>query len=143
MGGRVAGDADDLEGDPTELESLAAREHDVRRVRANPELRGRRLQLLALALGHVHGCTGPLGEVGDAPEVVEVPVRDQDRGAAGAHARELETELGGIAAGVYDNRLRDTAIGPDDVAVRPQRAELVRVDRERHQAAESNRALRS
>ena len=131
---------------PPHLERLAAREQDVRRVRAHAELRGEarlgRLEQLALALGHVHGCAGRLGEVGDAPEVVEVPVRDQDRGAARAHAGELEPELRGIAAGVDDDRLGRAPVGPDDVAVRPERAELVRVDRERHQAGESNRALR-
>ena len=70
-------------------------------------------------------------------------VGDQDRGAAGAHPRELEPELSRIAAGVDDDRLGDAAVGPNDVAVRPDRTELVRVDCERHLAAESNRALRS
>ncbi len=38
----------------------------------------------ALALGHPDGRAGALGEVGDAAEVVEVAVRDQDRGAGRA-----------------------------------------------------------
>ena len=37
-------------------------------------------------LGHVDRRAGPLGEVGDAAEVVEVPVRDEDRRAGRAHS---------------------------------------------------------
>jgi hypothetical protein len=91
---RVAGHLHGLEGDPGELERLVALEQRVRRVAARDDARWHEvrevLKQRALAFGHVDGGVGALGEVGDAAEVVPVAVRDQDRGAASAGARELE-----------------------------------------------------
>ncbi len=64
--------------------------------------------------------------------MVVVPVRDEDRRAAGAGAREVEAQLCRVAAGIDDDRLGRAASRTDDVAVRPDRAELVAVDGERH-----------
>ena len=91
-----------------------------------------------LVLGHVHGRARPLRQVGDAAEVIPVPVRDEDRGAAGAEARELEPDLGRVAARIDDDRLV-RAGPPDEVAVRPDRAELEARDVQAHQAVESIR----
>ena len=77
---------------------------------------------------HVHRGAGALGEVGDAAEVVVVRVRDQDRRAARAAPCELESQLGRVAARIDDDGLGALVTGPDDVAVRPDRAELVAVD---------------
>ena len=59
-------------------------------------------------------------------------VRDQDRGAACAQARELEPELGDIAAGVDDHAVLGAARRADEVAVRRDRAELEAVDDDVH-----------
>ena len=59
-------------------------------------------------------------------------VRDEDRGAARAHGGELETQLGGVAARVDDDRVGRAAPGADDVAVRLDRPERELFDRERH-----------
>ena len=95
------------------------------------------LEPVALALGHVDRRAGALREVGDAAEVVEVAVRDQDRGARRAAPGELQPQLGGVAARVDDDRLRRAAVGADDVAVRLERPERVAVDDEAH-AGECN-----
>ncbi len=75
---------------------------------------------------------GSLREIGDAAEVVEVPVRDEDRGARRAEPRELEAQRGRVAARVDDGGLGRVAVRADDVAVRLQRSERVSVDDERH-----------
>ena len=108
----------------------------LRRIRA-AEHAGRRelgvaLEALALALRHPDLGPGSLGEVGDAAQVVEVPVRDQDPGAGGAEPRELETQVGGVAAGIDHGALGGAAPLPDDVAVRLERTERVSVDGQRH-----------
>ena len=65
-------------------------------------------------------------------------VRDEDPGARRAHPGELEPQRRRVAAGVDHDRLGGAALGPDDVAVRPERAELVGVDDEGHPAIECN-----
>ena len=99
---------------------------------------GREVRVLleqgALALGHPDGRAGALGQVGDAAEVVEVAVRDQDPGAGRAHAGELETQVGRVAARVDHGRLGRAAGDADDVAVGLERAEPVRVDDDAHRA---------
>ena len=97
------------------------------------------LEQLPLVLGHVHRRAGSLGEVGDAAEVVPVAVRDQDRGALGPALRQLEPDLGRVRARVDDDRLGRAGVA-DEVAVRPDRAELEARDVKGHQAAESIRA---
>ena len=88
---------------PGELDRLAACEQVGGRVGAargsgGRELRGS-LEQVALALRHPDGRAGALGEVGDAADVVEVAVRDEDPGARGTRLRELEPELGGFPPG--------------------------------------------
>ena len=91
----------------------------------------------ALVLGHVHGRAGSLGQVGDAAEVIPVAVGDQDRDAlALPRLRQLEPDLGRIRARVDDDRLGRAGVA-DEVAVRPDRAELEARDVKGHQAAES------
>jgi hypothetical protein len=60
-----------------------------------------------------------------------VRVREQDRGTRRAYARELEPQLRRISAGVDHDRPGRAALGADDVAVRPDRSELIRFDRDR------------
>ena len=78
------------------------------------------------------GRASRLGEVGDAAEVVPVAVRNQDRNANGAESGQLALELDRVAAGIDDDRFRRRRRLPDDVAIRPDRAELVAIDREAH-----------
>ena len=59
----------------------------------------------SLALAHVDGRTRALGEVGDADEVIPVPVRDEDRRARRTEPREQEPELGRVAARIDDDGL--------------------------------------
>ena len=68
------------------------------------------LEPLALALRHPDLGAGSLGEVGDAAEVVEVPVRDQDPGARGAEPRELEPQVGRVPAGIDHRALGRAAL---------------------------------
>ena len=85
------------------------------------------LESLPLSLRHPDLGAGPLCEVGDAAEVVEMPVGDQDRGAGGAEPGELEAQVRRVAAGVDDCAFGGTALAADDVAVRLERTELVSV----------------
>ena len=82
-----------------------------------------------------------LCEVGHAAEVVPVRVGDEDRDARRSLPRQLEPQLGSVAAGIDDDRLACGAVRAHDVAVRPDRAELVAVDGERHYLAEEPRAF--
>ena len=61
------------------------------------------LEAIAFSFGHVDGSAGRLGEVGDAANVVEMPVRDQDGGAGRAEPAELNAELRRLAARVDDD----------------------------------------
>ena len=63
-----------------------------------------------------------------------MPVRDEDRNAAGAEPREFQPKVCGIAARVDDDRLVGRLRGTDDVAIRPDRAELVAIDDQAHRA---------
>jgi RNA polymerase-binding transcription factor DksA len=54
-------------------------------------------------------------------------VRDQDREALRARARELEAKQCGVGARIDDNRFGRCSLCADDVTVRPDRAELVTV----------------
>src|SRR5439155_9439563 len=80
--GRVPGNRDALERDPGDLDRLAALEQVVGGVRAARHAdRGKlrvALESVPFAVGHVDRSAGSLGEIGDTPDVVEVPVRDQD-----------------------------------------------------------------
>jgi len=123
----VAGHCDHVERDARQLQLLASLENYVRRVRTNGDGcvagvdRGL-LECEPLAGRHVNRSAGALGQVGDADEVVPVSVRDENRGAASAHAGELKPDLGGVAARVDDHRLRRAAVGADGVAVRSRGA---------------------
>ena len=70
--------------------------------------------------------------VRDPAEMVVVAVRDEDRDTAGAAPRHLELQTGGVGAGVHDHGLARRAARADDVAVRPELAQLVAVDDRRH-----------
>ena len=141
--GRVAGNRDAFEGEPGDVDRLAALEQVIRRVWAarhagRCEL-GVALEAVALTFGHVDRRTGALGEIGDAAEMVEVPVRDQDRGAARAEPRELETQLGRLAAWIDDDCGRRAAVRAHDVTVRLQRSQRKAIDDDVH-AGECNGA---
>ena len=104
---------------PASVDRLAAVEPDVRR-RATDVDSGRRecgglLDQDPLPGRGVHGCAGLLGEVGEADDVVEVAVRDEDRGAAGAASSERGLDRGGVTARVDDDRL---GVASDDARTR-------------------------
>ena len=128
---------------PGELERLVSLEEDVGRVRPERDARRRVvvhvLEKHTLVLGHVHRRAGSLGQVGDAAEVVPVAVRDEDRDALGPALGQLEPDLGRVRARIDDDRLGRAGVA-DEVAVRPDRAELEARDVKGHQAAESIRA---
>ena len=113
----------------------------IRRVRAAGHADGCELgialETVALALRHGDGRTGSLGEIRDAAEMVEMAVRDQDGRAARPHPRELEPQLGRVAAGVDDRRVARAAVGANDVAVGLERSQRIPVDDDGH-AGESN-----
>jgi hypothetical protein len=56
-------------------------------------------------------------------------VRDEDRGAVGVELLEQPDDALRLGARVDDDRLARLGVGADDVAVRPDRAELEAVDR--------------
>src|SRR5262249_24803685 len=84
------------------------------------------------------GCAGRFGQLCDRTDVVVVSVRDEDSGDRHPNPRDLEPEIGRIVSRVDDHRFGRAALRPDHVAIRPDRAELVPVDGERHFARESN-----
>ena len=67
-------------------------------------------QCVDLAHGRPDLGAGSVGERGNAADVVDVGVRDEDAGGARAHARELEPQLGRVVAGVDDRRLGCAAL---------------------------------
>ena len=146
MRGRVAGHREAFEGDARYLDRLPAAHQVLGRVRAarNSDRRKLRVALepLPLALRHPDLRPGSLGEVGDAAEMVEMTVRDQDPGARGAEPGELEPQVGRVPAGIDHRALGRAALAPDDVAVRLQRAELESVDGERHRGESSGSVVR-
>jgi hypothetical protein len=72
----------------------------------------------------------------DGADVVDVRVRDEDRGAARPEAGELETQRRRVVAGIDDHRFGRTALRAHDIAIRARDSELVAVDDERHWAIE-------
>ena len=105
--------------------------------------RGRLLDQDPLARRGVDGCAGLLGQVGEADDVVEVAVGDEDRGAT----RRLEqrappgsspaSPLGSTTTASVALRRR-----ADEIGVRPDRPELELVDLEAHRGDYEPRAMR-
>ena len=136
-----------LERDVRDLDRVPARDEHLRRVRADGDSGGRvralrALEQGALPLGHVHRRPGSLGEVGDAEQVVEVAVRDEDPRAARPEPSERQPQLGRVAARIDDRCLRRAGVAADDVAVRPHRTERELVDAKPHRPALSFRGGR-
>ena len=90
------------------------------------------LEKRSLPRRHVHQGSGALGEVGDAEEVVPVPVGHEDRSARRAEAGQGQAQLGRVAARVDHGGLLGGGVRADDVAVRPHRSERELVDAQRH-----------
>ena len=67
-------------------------------------------------------------------DVIGIGVCDEDRSAASAGAREVEPQIGAVAARIDDDGFGRAAFCADDVAVRADRTHLVAVDDERHDA---------
>ena len=135
VAGRVAGDGDDLERDAGDVDGVAA--VDALRSFVGPERNvGKELAGLLehrpLELWHVDRCPRPLGEVRDAHQVIPVAVRDQDAGAARAHACRLQPELCCPVTGVDHGRLRGSTVHADGVAVLLRGSEHVTIDDEGH-----------
>ena len=110
------------------VDSLAAVEEDVRLVRPQRDFGkpvGRVRQDRRLVARHVDLRACALGQVGDAAEVIPVRVRDQDPGTLGR--KDFH-----VGAWINDDGLGSAAFPAHDVAVRPDRAELVSVDGEAH-----------
>ena len=137
--GEWPGHERDRERDAGDLDRFAALEPDVRRRAADQDPRRRErgglLDQEPLAGRRVDGRAGLLGEVGEADDVVEVAVGDEDRGAAGAGRRERAPDRGCIAARVDHDRLRRRRRRADEIGVRPDRPELELVDLEAHRGA--------
>src|SRR5204863_3442891 len=124
---------------------LVALEQHVGRVR--PQVNALRneavdvLQQRALVLGHMDRRAGALRQVGDAAEMIPVPVRDQDRRTARPESGELEAQARCLGAGIDDDRLGRAALGANDVTVRPGASEWICIDDEAHWAFESKASL--
>ena len=71
--------------------------------------------------------------------MIEVAVRDEDGRAPRGAMRELEPQLGRVAARVDNRRLGRAAVGADDVAVRLELSQRVAIDDDGH-VGESNEA---
>ena len=63
--------------------------------------------------------------------MVEVAVREQDRGAGRARTGQRQPDLGGVRARVDHDSLRRAPVGADEVAVRPDLPERELVNGER------------
>src|SRR5205823_9470279 len=91
--GRVAGDRNALERQIRNVDRFAALEQVIRSMRSPRHTGGSELgvalEAITLTFRHVDGRARTLGEVGYAPKVVEMPMRDQDRGAARTELFEL------------------------------------------------------
>src|SRR4029079_3105338 len=124
------------EGDAGDLDRLPALEPDVsaRPTDRDPRRRKRRrlLDQEALPARGVDWRAGLLGQVGEADDVIEVPVGDENRGAGGASGSERRLDRGGITARIDDHRLRRARRRPGGVGVRPDRPELELVALEAH-----------
>ena len=99
--------------------------------------RGRLLDQDPLPARGVDGCAGLLGQVGEADDVIEVAVGDEDRCAGGASSSERRLDRGGITARIDNHRLRRARRRADEVRVRPDRPELELVDLEAHRGTTS------
>ena len=132
--GRVARDRDDVERDACDVERLAAGELGADGVVAHGKPPGRAFGRHRVARRRVDRRAGAIGEIGDAGHVIGVGVRDEDRAAASAGAREVEPQVGAVAARIDDHGFRRAALCANDVAVGADRTHLVAVDDERHDA---------
>ena len=124
---RVTWYREDVERDSRDVDRLTADEGHLRHVCPVAvahwgQLAGT-LEQCALALGHVDRRSGALREFRNTDEVVPVPVRHENRGAARPEPREHEAQFGRVATGVDDRSLVGGWIRADDVAVRPDRAQ--------------------
>ena len=131
------GHVDHLEGHPGDGDLVAAADRVLGLVRRDRGAAARYpvLKRVDLARGRPDLRPGAACQVGNARDVVDVAVRDEDRGCPGTDPRKLEPQRRGIAAGVDHDSLGGAAIGSDDVAVRLVRAHHEAVDRERHRRA--------
>src|SRR5439155_1130901 len=141
----MSGDLQGLERDARQLERLVAAQGHVGRVRTELEA-GRReaveiLQQDALLLRHVDRSAGRFGQICHATEVVPVAVCDENRDATSGETDELVENPCGVGPWVDDDRLRRRVVGPDHVAIRPDRTELISVHCKAHEAFESNDGL--
>jgi hypothetical protein len=66
-------------------------------------------------------------------------VGQENRGARGADASEFEPELGRVTARIDDDCRRRRSVGAHDIAVRPDRPELMAVDGKWHGSLTSSR----
>ena len=136
---RVARDRDDVDVQPGQLERLAPLEEDVRSPRPDVDAgrreRVRGLEERALAGRAVDRCTGAFGELGQAQDVVEVAMCDQDCGAARAVGCEREPNVRRGAARVDDESFGSAPFGPNEVAVRLEWTERQLVDHGWHDAS--------
>ena len=130
----MTGTAVTRERDPRGIDCLATVEPDVRGRRGNGEPgRSERVRLLEqepLARRGVHECAGCLGEIGEADDVVEMAVGDENCRAGGADGVERAQDRRRIAARIDDDGLVGRGRGPHEVRVGPDRAELELIDGE-------------
>ncbi len=141
VSGRVAGHVEDVEPDARELEGVSTRHVtcSLEAAHLEPGRRERALEPTGRIRRDVDGRAGRVREVGDTAEMVEVRVGEDDRRARAPGGRELGDEPLCVPARIDDDGFPRSLVGPDDVAIRADRAELVRVDCERHRGVESTR----
>ena len=135
VAGAVAWDVDDVEGDPGDDDLVAAADDVLRIVRENahPAARLTVPQGVDFTTRRPDADTGAFGKSRDAADVIDIGVRDEDRGRPRTHACELEPQRRRIVARVDDRRVRCAPLGADDVAVRLERSHHEAVDDQRHE----------
>ena len=131
---RMTRDVDHLEGDAGDGDLVTAADRVLGIVRRDREATARRPgpQRLELAGRRPDLRARAVRQGGDAADVVDVGVRDEDRRRGRAHSREVETQVGRVVAGVDDHGFSRAALGAHDVTVALEGPHHEAVDDERH-----------
>ena len=105
---------------------------DRRLLDYNPESESFEAGAIARDESEWRGATDTEAVFGEADEMVPMPVCDQDGNTACTELRHPHAKLRRVTARIDDDGLGRGSLGPNDVAVRPDRSERKLVDAERH-----------